>query len=143
MRPGEKKENDPEGYGEWLSSHDDCQHNHIGSAAKMEVDSVKHFAPKHLHSGLKTTELANFFTVGIFNDGMKSILQMFTTMDVIVGSCAWEHAKRRDMRRTELAEKRHQETMKEARTARRKAAAEQQLFYEKEQGELYGPGIAE
>ena len=36
----EKKENDPEGYEEWLSSHDDCQHNHE-SAAKMEVDSVK------------------------------------------------------------------------------------------------------
>ena len=41
MRPGEKKENDPEGYGEWLSSHDDCRHNHNGSVAKMEVDSVK------------------------------------------------------------------------------------------------------
>ena len=47
-----------------------------------------HFAPKHLRSGLKTIELANFFTVGIFNDGMKSVLKMFTTMGVIVGSCA-------------------------------------------------------
>ena len=102
-----------------------------------------HFAPKHLHSGLKTIELANFFTVGIFNEGMKSILQMFTTMGVIVGSFAWEYAERRNMRRTELAEKRHQETMKEARTARRKDAAEQKSFYEKEEGELYGPGVEE
>ena len=47
------------------------------------------------------------------------------------------------MRRTELAEDRHQETMTEARTARRKAAAEQQLFYEQQEGELYGPRIAE
>ncbi|EFN83926.1 hypothetical protein EAI_05533 [Harpegnathos saltator] len=27
-----------------------------------------HFAPKHLHSGLKTIELANFFAVAIFNE---------------------------------------------------------------------------
>ena len=85
-----------------------------------------HFAPKHLHSGLKTIESDNFFTVGIFNDGIKSILKMFTTMGVIVGACVWEYAERRDMRRTKLAERRHQETMKEARTARRKAAAELQ-----------------
>ena len=64
-------------------------------------------------------------------------------MGVIVGSCAWEYAERRDMRRAELAEKRHQETMKEAWTARRKAAAEQQSFYKQQEGELYGPGIAE
>jgi len=36
-----KKNTHPEEYEEWLEGHDDCDANHIGSAGKMEVDSVK------------------------------------------------------------------------------------------------------
>ena len=36
-----KKDTHPEEYEEWLEGHDYCDVNHIGSAGKMEVDSVK------------------------------------------------------------------------------------------------------
>jgi len=36
-----KKNTHPEEYEDWLEGHDDCDANHIGSAGKMEVDSVK------------------------------------------------------------------------------------------------------
>ncbi|XP_025163676.1 uncharacterized protein LOC112590659 [Harpegnathos saltator] len=91
-----------------------------------------HFAPKHLHRGLKTIELANFFAVAIFNEGFQAILKAFETMGVIIGPSAKDYA-----------EKRHREASKEVRTARRTAAAAQQQFFEQEEGELYGPGIAE
>ena len=47
-----------------------------------------HFAPKHLHNGLKTIELANFLAVSIFNDGFHAILKMLQIMDVIIGPIA-------------------------------------------------------
>ncbi|XP_025159347.1 uncharacterized protein LOC112589598 [Harpegnathos saltator] len=99
-----------------------------------------HFVPKHLHSGLKTIELANFFVVAIFNEGFQAILKAFETMGVIIGPSAKDYAEKRDMK---VAEKRHREASKEARTALRTAAATQQQFFEQEEGELYGPGIAE
>ncbi|XP_025155771.1 uncharacterized protein LOC112588833 [Harpegnathos saltator] len=102
-----------------------------------------HFAPKHLHSGLKTIELANFFAVAIFNEGFQAILKAFETMGVIIGPSAKDYAEKRDMRRMMVAEKQHREASKGARTARRTAAAAQQQFFEQEEGELYGPGIAE
>ncbi|XP_025158307.1 uncharacterized protein LOC112589401 [Harpegnathos saltator] len=64
-------------------------------------------------------------------------------MGVIIGPSAKDYAEKRDMRRMMVAEKRHREASKEARTARRTAAAAQQQFFEQEEGELYGPGIAE
>ncbi|XP_025163846.1 uncharacterized protein LOC112590698 [Harpegnathos saltator] len=99
-----------------------------------------HFAPKHLHSGLKTIELANFFAVAIFNEGFQAILKTFETMGVIIRPSAKDYAEKRDMRRMKVAEKRHREASKEA---RRTAAAAQQQFFEQEEGELYRPGITE
>lgn len=61
---------------------------------------------------------------------MKSILKIFRHMDITVGRYALEYANSRDMARIQLAEKRHEETSKEARTARRKAAADEQHFFE-------------
>ncbi|EFN75415.1 hypothetical protein EAI_06978 [Harpegnathos saltator] len=68
-----------------------------------------HFAPKHLHSGLKTIELANFFAVAIFNEGFQAILKAFETMGVIIRPSAKDYAEKRDMK---VAEKRHREASK-------------------------------
>jgi len=58
-----------------------------------------HFAPKHLHNGLKTIELSNYLAVGIFNDGFSSILKMLSVMGVIIGNAAKDYAADRDERR--------------------------------------------
>ncbi|XP_029055085.1 uncharacterized protein LOC114882360 [Osmia bicornis bicornis] len=102
-----------------------------------------HLAPKHLHNGLKTIELANFLAVGIFNDGFQSIMKIFRIMGVIIGPIAKEYADERDENRIYQAELRYQAASKESRTARRIATAAQQLLYKEEEGPLYGPGIAD
>ena len=93
-----------------------------------------HFAPKHLHNGLKTIELANFLAVSIFNDGFYAILKMLQVMDVIIGPIAKEYAMERDDRRINQADLRHKASSKEGRTARRKALASQQALFEEEEG---------
>ena len=96
-----------------------------------------HFAPKHLHNGLKMIELANFRAVLIFNDGFYAILKMLQVMDVIIGPIAKEYAMERDDRRINQAELRYKASSKEARTVRRKALASQQALFEEEEGPLY------
>ena len=109
-----------------------------------------HFAPKHLHNGSKTIELANFLkeielaiAVSIFDDGFYAILKMLQAMDVIIGSIAKEYAMERDDRQINQAELRHKASSKEGRTARRKALASQQALFKEEERPLYGPGIAD
>ena len=102
-----------------------------------------HFAPKHLHNGLKTIELAYFLAVSKLNVGFYAILKILKVMDVIIGPIAKEYAIERDDRRMKQAELRHTAFSKEGRTARRKSLASQQVLFEKEEGPLYGPGIAD
>ena len=51
-----KKDTHPEEYEEWLEGHDDCDINHIGSAGKMEVDSVNEMFSRSVEKyGVKYT----------------------------------------------------------------------------------------
>ena len=102
-----------------------------------------HVAPKHLHNGLKSIELANFLAVSSFNDGFYAILKMLQVMDAIIGPIAKEYAMERDDCRMNQAELLHKASSKEGRTARRKALPSQQALFEEEEGLLYGPGIAD
>ncbi|XP_077287143.1 uncharacterized protein LOC143911918 [Arctopsyche grandis] len=102
-----------------------------------------HFSPKHLHSGLKTIELSNYFATSIFNDGYSSILKMFNVMGIIIGPAANDYAVDKDDTRLRMSDHRQQAASKEGRLARRKALADKQLSFEEEEGALYGPGIAD
>ena len=64
-------------------------------------------------------------------------------MEVTIGPIAKEYAEERDDNRIHQAELRHQVASKEDRTARRRASAVHQAFFEEEEGPLYGLGIAE
>ena len=75
-----------------------------------------HFAPKHLHDGLKTIELANFLAVLILNDSFYAILKMLQVTDVIIALIAKEYAMERDDCRINQAELRRQASSKEGRT---------------------------
>ena len=72
-----------------------------------------HFAPKHLHNGLKTIELANFLAVSIFNDGFYAILKMLQVMNEIIGPIAKEYAMERDDRRINQVELHYKASSKE------------------------------
>ncbi|XP_050526570.1 uncharacterized protein LOC126897202 [Daktulosphaira vitifoliae] len=102
-----------------------------------------HFSPKHLHNGLKTIELANFFATSIFNDGYSSILKIFNVMGVKVGPAARDYTALKDETRLRIADHRQRACSKEGRSSRRRASSAQQALFEEEEGELYGPGIAD
>lgn len=120
-----------------------CKGNNTQNNNESYNGLLWHFAPKHLHNGLKTIELANYLAVVIFNDGFSSILQILRTMGVIIGPSASDYAAGRDESRLRIAEYRHEAATKEGRIVRRQASASEQTLLEHEEGELYGPGIAD
>lgn len=122
---------------------DRCKGNNTQNNNESYNGLLWHFAPKHLHCGSKTVELANYIAVGVFNDGFVAVLKMMTEMGIIIGPTARDYAADRDKKRLCVAEQRHQAASKEGRSARRRAAAAQQAFFEEEEGELYGSGIAD
>jgi len=63
---------------------DKCKKNNTQNNNESYNSLLWHFASKHLHNGLKTTEISNYVAVGIFNDGFSSILKMLSVV-VIIG----------------------------------------------------------
>lgn len=101
------------------------------------------FAPKHLHCGKRTVDIANYLAVVIFNEGFRPILKIMDVLGIKIGPNAKQYAECRDNERIEQSERRASAASKEARAARREASAAQNSFFEAEEGGLYGPGIAD
>lgn len=101
------------------------------------------FAPKHLHCGKKTVEIANFLAVVIFNKGFQKILKIMEVMEMKVGQNAKIFADDRDKEHVQRSNRWASAASKEARTASREKKATLQDFFKAEEGFLYGPGIAD
>ncbi|XP_029165355.1 uncharacterized protein LOC114936347 [Nylanderia fulva] len=100
-------------------------------------------APKHLHCGSKTIEIAAYLATAIFNEGYFPILKMMETMGIIIGQQSKTFAEDHNDKRLLNAHRRSLESTKEARTARRMEKTVLQDFLEEEEGLMYGAGIAE
>jgi len=101
------------------------------------------FSPKHIHSGVKTVQLATFLAVCIFNEGFLPILNIMHTMDISIGPYADIYASKRDDKRIQRSELRVSENAKRARMAKKDELLAEKAFYEEEEGLLYGPGIVD
>lgn len=101
------------------------------------------FAPKHIHCGALTVEIATQIAVSIFNEGFTAILKILSVMGVTIGPQAKAYADNRDNERIVRSERRSSAASKEARTAAREQKFADQTIYEEEEGTLYGPGIAD
>lgn len=101
------------------------------------------FAPKHIHSGAVTIEIATFLATCIFNEGFTIILKMLHTMGVKIGQKANVYVTLRNQQRIDRSGRRSIFALKEARSARREALLAQDHFYEREEGAIYGPGLAD
>lgn len=100
---------------------------------------VWRLAPKHLHCGPKTVEIAAYIAATVFNDGFTSVLKMMKCLELTIGSSANNYAQKIDEDRVERQNQRSESCTKEARLAKKMELAKQ------EEGEelLYGPGIAD
>ncbi|GIX99045.1 hypothetical protein CDAR_519051 [Caerostris darwini] len=100
------------------------------------------FAPKHIHAGPKTIEIATF-AVSIFNEGLIPILKILDVMGITIGPEANAFAARRDEARIERSGTRTSEASKEGRTARLHQRTSENEHFEVEEGFLYETGIAD
>ncbi|GIY45628.1 uncharacterized protein CDAR_415131 [Caerostris darwini] len=119
----------------------------LGSETQNNNESLNSliwtFAPKHIHAGPKTIEIATFFAVSIFNEGFIPILKILDVMGITIGPEANAFAARRDEARIERSELRTSEASKEGRTARLHQRTSENEHFEVEEGFLYEAGIAD
>jgi len=76
-------------------------------------------APKHLHCGSKTIEIAAYLAAAIFNEGFFPIFKIMETMGIIIGQQSKSFAEFHNDKRLLNADRRGLESTKEARTPRR------------------------
>lgn len=119
----------------------------LGSETQNNNESLNSliwtFAPKHIHAGTRTIEIATFLAVCIFNEGYIPILKILSVMGITIGPEAHAFAVRRDEDRIERSELRASEASKEGRTARLHERTSENENFEVEEGFLYGAGIAD
>lgn len=100
--------------------------------------------PKHLHSGQKVVEIAAYMAAGMFNEGYSAVLTTMQLLNLNVGQqCKMFADNVERAQRIERENRRQSFSSKEARTARRLEQMHQNEFFEKAEGLLYGPGIAD
>lgn len=100
-------------------------------------------APKHLHCGAKTVEIATYIGVSLFNEGYSALLHIMDTLGIAVGLEARNYAMLTDTVRISAAEKRMSDGARAAATSHRMDQITKLEHYEEEEGLLYGPGIAD
>ena len=128
-------------------SDENLLHRCLGSETQNNNESLNSliwtFAPKHIHAGKKTIEIANYLAVCIFNEGFLPILKIMSVMGITIGPEAHAFASKRDETRIRHSEVRASDASKEARTARLAKRSEAEDLFEQEEGPMYGAGIAD
>lgn len=100
-------------------------------------------APKHNFVGKRVLDIATQVALSIFNEGRISVLKMMEVMGIKIGSYAYEFAKFKNSQRMQIAEKQSIASSKEGRSAKKNAEQIEEDGYERVEGLLYGPGIAD
>lgn len=101
------------------------------------------FAPKHIHCGTKTVQIATFLAVSIFNEGLLSILTIMSIMGFTIGQQTEVFANLRDEYRIDRSVQRITEANKKARIAKQNQKSLENEFFQQEEGFLYGAGLAD
>ena len=120
-----------------------CLGGHTQNANESFNSTVWRLAPKHLHSGLKIVEVAAYLAACIFNEGSSTILMVMDELGIVVGNRSFSFAREIDDRRISRQNRRSTAETKEARKLRKEQLQAENEAYEKEEGLLYGAGIAD
>lgn len=120
-----------------------CLGNNTQNNNESLNNCVWNFVPKHTFAGKIIMDIAAHSAACIFNEGLTSVLKIMEVMGVTIGNTAHRHAYETDRLRVKTGNRRSTEASKEARTARRDAQFGAQQQYEKEEGLMYGPGMAD
>lgn len=100
-------------------------------------------APKHLHCGAQTVEIATYIGVSLFNEGCTALLKIMDLLGIAVGFEACNFARMSDEKRIAAAELDISAGARAAASYKKAKQAQQKDQFEAEEGLLYFPGIAE
>lgn len=124
------------------NSDDDDLKRCIGVNEQNDNESLKaciwHFAPKHLHCGVKTVEIAAHMAASIYNEGYSAVMKMMNVLGIGVGLYTKILADENDNTRNEQADSSLKQIAKEQRIAKQRLLMKQNELYEEEEGILYG-----
>ncbi|XP_015434570.1 PREDICTED: uncharacterized protein LOC107190295 [Dufourea novaeangliae] len=120
-----------------------CLGGHSQNVNESFNSTVWRLAPKHLHCGIQTVEIAAYIATGVFNEGYFAILKIMDVLEIRIGLHCNQYADTYDAARVKRQDRRSFSSSKEARTAQREARSSQQQFYEETEGLLYGADIAD
>ncbi|XP_074111956.1 uncharacterized protein LOC141535751 [Cotesia typhae] len=120
-----------------------CLGGHTQNANECYNSTVWRLCPKHLNSGLKIVEMSAFISAGLFNDGLNFILRVMNSMQIIIGRQCMSYREKIDDQRVSRENRRSSLTTKQARQACLQELTKKNKFYERTEGLLYGPGIAD
>lgn len=120
-----------------------CLGGHTQNANESLNSTIWRLVPKHLHCGLKVLEIAVFLAAMTFNEGNATILMVLNELKVKVGFQSFNFAQECDRNRVKRQNRRSSLETEEGRRARRAAMNSINEGYEREEGLVYGPGIAD
>ncbi|GAB1860744.1 Mutator-like transposase domain-containing protein [Camponotus japonicus] len=100
-------------------------------------------APKHLHCGAKTVEIATYIAVSLFNEGHITLLKIMDVLGIAVGLEANNFARFADAKRVTAAENSLTDAAKAAALSKKDDQIKLQEQYEVEEGLVYYPGFAD
>lgn len=131
---------------EALSS-DDLMGRCTGGNTQNSNESVNacvwKLAPKHLHCGAKTVEIATYIAVSLFNEGHITLLKIMDVLGIAVGLEANNFARFADAKRVTAAENSLTDAVKAAALSKKDDQIKLQEQYEVEEGLVYYPGFAD
>ncbi|XP_058810026.1 uncharacterized protein LOC131675170 [Phymastichus coffea] len=99
-------------------------------------------APKNVSSGLSTLSLCSDLAVCIFNDGILSVMEVMTVLDMTIRENCYNYCMEFDETRIALSERSLTDAAREARLSLRTSRTKEERENANLEGELYGPGIA-
>lgn len=100
-------------------------------------------APKSSSSGKHVLDTAVFIAVGIYNDGLSSIMRLMQDLGMKIGSNCFNFCMETDERRKKLSERSLTDAAKKARLSLKSTRKEEEQANNDLDGQMYGAGIAD
>lgn len=128
-------------------SKDDLLNRCLGGYTQNSNESLNaliwKFAPKHLHSGKDTVEIAAFIGASMYNEGYSAILWMMADLGITIEEKCHAYASVINNRREKKKQARRARATKEARKARIEEQLDEESDVEQLEDVFYAPGAAD
>jgi len=105
--------------------------------------TVWSMAPKSVSSGKRVLDIAIYIAVGIYNDGLSSIMRLMQRLGMKIGPNCYNFCVEADKRRIKFAERSLTNAAKKARLSIKSQRKEEEETSINLEGQMYGAGIAD